>query len=211
MRYDLTTRRKIYSTMLSYDTDIESILKTLFVTSKPYSDILKRLLVINNEDCLDMSNEKYQQVIDSMYLGDLIDKEYIKLNPKIARKTHQEVKTYLVISVGNFKPAKTKGYRDYNIYFDIVCYNDVLELDNYKNRPITIAGYIDGILNSLTSNQANMGDLKSHFKSSGIGECQFLGFDGSTLNEDFSVYTLTYQCKHFTEDIQDINKVVEDA
>ena len=95
MRYDLVTRNKIYSTMLAYEKDIEAILKVLFVSSKPYSDILKRLLIINNKDCLDMSNEDYQKVIDSIYLGDLIEKGYIKLNPKIERGTHEEIKTYL--------------------------------------------------------------------------------------------------------------------
>ena len=169
MRYDLTTRNKIYSTMLAYEKDIEAILKVLFVSSKPYSDILKRLLVINNKDCLDMSNEDYQKVIDSMYLGDLIDKGYIKLNPKIERGTHEDIKTYLFINVDNFENSKIKGYRDYIIFFDIVCYNDVWQLNDYKNRPLSIAGYIDGILNSLTSNQINFGDLKSHFKASGIG------------------------------------------
>lgn len=207
MRYDLTTRNKIYSTMLAYEKDIEIILKALFVSSRPYSDILKRLLIINNKDCLDMSNEKYQKVIDSMYLGDLIDKGYIKLNPKIERGTHEEIKTYLFINVDNFENSTTKGYRDYMIFFDIVCYNDVWQLDDYKNRPLTIAGYIDGILNSLTNNQINFGDLKSHFKASGIGQCEFVGCNATTLNEDFSVHTLSYHCKHFSEGMQEITQV----
>lgn len=211
MRYDLIARKQIYSTMLACDKDLETILKVLFVSSKPYSDILKRLLVINNKDCLDMSNEKYQKIIDNMYLGDLLDKGYIKLNPKIQRQTHEQIKTYLFISVDDFRTSNVKAYRDYNIYFDIICYNDVWQLDDYKNRPLSIAGYIDGILNSLTSNQGNLGDLKSHFKSSGIGECQFLGCKASTLNEDFSVHTLSYNCKHFSEDIQNIEKVTNDV
>ena len=211
MRYDLTTRNKIYSTMLAYEKDIEAILKVLFVSSKPYSDILKRLLVINNKDCLDMSNEDYQKVIDSMYLGDLIDKGYIKLNSKIERGTHEEIKAYLLIDIDDFRSSNVKGYRDYNIYFGIVCYNDAVQLSDYKNRPLTIAGYIDGILNSLTNNQINLGDLKSYFKSSGIGECQFLGCSNTTLNEDFCLYTLGYSCKHFSEDIQSMDKVINNA
>lgn len=209
MRYDLITRKEIYSTMLSCDKDIQMILKTLFVSSKPYSDILKRLLIINNKDCLDMSNTDYQKVIDSFYLDDLIDKGYIKLDPKIQRETHEEIKTYVFINIDDFSPSRTKGYRDYVIYFDIICYNDVWQLNNYKNRPLSIAGYIDGILNSLTSNQVNPGNLKSHFKASGIGECQFLGCREVTLNEDFSVHTLSYRCKHFSQDIQSIDKVKE--
>lgn len=210
MRYDLTTRTKIYSTMLAYDKDIENILKVLFVSSKPYSDILKRLLIINNKDCLDMTNQNYQKIINSMYLGDLIDKGYIKLNPKISRQTHEEIKTYLFVSIDDFTSTAVPGYRDYIIYFDIVCYNDVWQLNDFKNRPISIAGYIDGILNSFTSNQNNYGDLKSHFRSSGIGRCQFLSCKSTTLNEDFSVHTLAFQCKHFSEDIKNISEVITD-
>jgi len=89
MRKDLISFKPIYSSLLSCDQDMEKILKTLFISSKPYSDMLKRLLVINNKDCLDMSNKDYQQVIDTYSLGDLIDKNYIRLNPKVARGTHE--------------------------------------------------------------------------------------------------------------------------
>jgi hypothetical protein len=89
MRKDLISFKPIYSSLLSCDKDVEKILKTLFISSKPYSDILKRLLIINNKDCLDLSNQDYKQIIDSYSLGDLIDKNYIRLNPKIARGTHE--------------------------------------------------------------------------------------------------------------------------
>jgi len=53
MKKDLILNKKIYSPFLSIDKDIEKILKTLFITSRPYSDLLKRLLIINNKNCLD--------------------------------------------------------------------------------------------------------------------------------------------------------------
>jgi hypothetical protein len=56
MRKDLITFKPIYSTFLSCDKDIQMILKTLFVTSRPYSDILKKLLVINSKDCLEKND-----------------------------------------------------------------------------------------------------------------------------------------------------------
>jgi hypothetical protein len=89
MRKDLISFKPLYSSLLTCDKDIEKVLKTLFISSKPYSDILKRLLIINNKDCLDLSNQDYKQIIDSYSLGDLIDKNYIRLNPKIARGTHE--------------------------------------------------------------------------------------------------------------------------
>jgi len=87
MRKDLISLKPIYSTFLSCDKDIQTILKTLFVSSRPHSDILKKLLVINSKDCLE-DKEEYKRVIDSMSVKDLIDKGYIRLNPKISRGTH---------------------------------------------------------------------------------------------------------------------------
>ena len=89
MRKDLISFRPINSSFFSCDVDIQAILKTLFVTSRPYSDMLKRLLIINNKDCLDTTNQDYQKMIDNFSLGDLIDKGYIRLNSKISRGTHE--------------------------------------------------------------------------------------------------------------------------
>ena len=210
MKKDLVTYKKIQSSFISCDKDIEAILKTLFVSSRPYSDLLKRLLVINNKDCLDMSNQEYQKVIDKMGVQDLIERGYIKLDNKINRGTHEEIKSYILISLDGFGTSKASPYyRDYNINFDIVCYNDAWVLNNYKIRPLAIVGYIDGILNSLTSPQAN-GTLKPSIKLTGIGSYNFLGCNLHILNEDISMYTLSYRGKHFTEDLEDINKVMEE-
>ena len=64
MRKDLVKTQPLYSSFLSCDKDTETIIKTLFVDSKPYSDILKRLLVVNKPDCLDTENTDYQKLID---------------------------------------------------------------------------------------------------------------------------------------------------
>lgn len=209
MRKDLISFKPIYSSLLSCDKDVEKILKTLFISSKPYSDILKRLLIINNKDCLDMSNSDYKQVIDNYSLGDLISKNYIRLNPKIARGTHEEIKTYIIVTLDNFISNRASDhYIDYNINFDIICYNDAWVLDDYKVRPLMICGYIDGILNSLTQdNQLLEKTHQSHIKLSGIGEYNFLGCNFNVLNEDLSMYTLSYHGTHFIEDIKQIGVV----
>ena len=161
MRKDLISFKPIYSSLLTCDKDIQKILKTLFISSKPYSDLLKRLLIINNKDCLDTSRKDYQKVIDSFSLGDLIDKGYIRLNSKVARGTHEQIKTYILVSLDNFRSnPRSAHYIDYSINFDILCYNDAWVLDDYRIRPIMICGYIDGILNSLT--QDNQRSEKTH-------------------------------------------------
>ena len=48
------------SSFLSCEKDAEAIIKKLFVDSRPYSDELKRLLLINTKDCLlDKTNPAY--------------------------------------------------------------------------------------------------------------------------------------------------------
>jgi hypothetical protein len=73
MRKDLIKIQPLRSSFLSCEKDTETILKTLFVDSKPYSDVLKRLLIVNNPDCLDMENQDYKKIIDSKSLGQMID------------------------------------------------------------------------------------------------------------------------------------------
>jgi len=60
------------SSFMSCEKDLENILKRLFVESQPYSDELKKLLVINTKDCLD--NDKsltYRNAIKDMSLAKL--------------------------------------------------------------------------------------------------------------------------------------------
>jgi hypothetical protein len=53
MKRDLVLNKPLASSFLSCEKDTETILRKLFVESKPHSDILKRLLVIQAKDCLD--------------------------------------------------------------------------------------------------------------------------------------------------------------
>ena len=64
MRRDLVKIGGIDSSFLSCEKDTEIILRRLFIDSRPYSDYLKRLLLINTPDCLDdMTNPKYLDII----------------------------------------------------------------------------------------------------------------------------------------------------
>lgn len=213
MRRDLITFKPVYSSFFSCGRDIQGVLKTLFVSSRPYSDLLKRLLIINSKDCLDTTNIDYQKVIDGFSLGDLIEKGYIRLNSKVSRGTHEEIKSYILVSLDNFSPDRTSSqYRDCMINFDILCYNDAWVLNDYEIRPLMICGYIDGILNSLSNNNINASkSYKSQIKLSGIGKYQFMGCNYHVLNEDLSMYTLSYYGKHFSQDIQKIGEINSNA
>ena len=73
MRKDLALRPVDFtSSFLSCEKDLETILRKLFVESQPYSDKLKRLLVINTKDCLSNTDSVvYQKIIKNMSLAKL--------------------------------------------------------------------------------------------------------------------------------------------
>lgn len=205
MRKDAILSKEIYSSFFSCEIDAQTIVRKLFVDSNPYSDRLKRLLIINKPDCLDQTNQNYKKLIDNKPLSVLRKEGYVRLNPKIARKEFEEIKSYILITFDNFSPnRKDPKFMDCTVNFDIICYDDEWDLQGFKERPIMIAGYIDGVLNALTDENkaAIMGKktLGNNIKLSGLGEYKFLGCNLVVLNEDISMYTLSYRAVHLTQD-----------
>lgn len=186
-RDTILTANRFNSSFLSCEKDIEMILRKLFVESVPYSDILKRLLVINTKDCLENESQTVLEKLKQTSLSQLIKDKYIRLSPKIEIEEHDEVKAYLIISSDNYTTNETNPYyRDCTITFDIICYTDYWDIGNYRLRPLKIAGYIDGILNNA--------------KLSGIGTFNFIGCNELILNETLSGYTLSYRAIHGNDD-----------
>ena len=112
------------STFLSCETDQETIWRRLFVESRPYSDKLKKLLVINTADCLDEEQIQYQEIIDGINLQDLKDRQYLKNVPKLEFGEHEEVKAYILLEFDDFIPTGNPHYRDCTITFSIICHLD---------------------------------------------------------------------------------------
>lgn len=176
------------SSFLSCEKDTESIIRKLFVDSKPYSDMLKRLLLINTPDCLnDMTNQVYINKIKNTSIKDLREQGYIRLEPKIKLSENEEVKSYIVISFDNFVPNATNPeFRDCIVMIDVICHTDYWDVGNFRLRPLKIAGYIDGILNGC--------------KLSGIGKFQFAGCNELILDDNLSGYCLMYSAIHGSDD-----------
>lgn len=190
MKKDLALRPVDFtSSFLSCEKDLEAILRKLFIESQPYSDELKKLLVINTKDCLDnKTSQVYQDAIKDMSLAKLREKGYIKFEPKIKMPEHEEVKSYLIFAFDNFRPNyQNPEFRDCSIYIDVLCHTDYWDLGNFRLRPIKICGYIDAILNKS--------------RLSGIGTLQFAGCNQLVLDETLSGYTLTYSAIHGTDDV----------
>jgi hypothetical protein len=86
-------------------------------------------------------------MVRSTTLKELLDKEYIRLTPKVKLFEHEEVKAYIIITFESFVPSGNPEFRDCIVTFEIVCHNDYWDIGNYRQRPFKIMGYIDGILN----------------------------------------------------------------
>ena len=174
------------ASFLSCEKDTETILKKLFVESKPYSDILKKLLIIDQPDCLDSTQAQYKLLIDKYSLHDLFEKEYIILTPRLDKLMHNELQSTILIEFKTFTPTTNSYYRDCTVSFTIVCPLDIWQLNDYKLRPYQIAGYIDGILNNS--------------KLSGIGTLQFEGASEAPLDENYGGLILRYIATHGDDD-----------
>ena len=177
------------SSFLSCEKDAEAIINKLLVESRPYSDELKRLLLINTKDCLlDRTNPAYLEKIKKTSVADLRKQGYIKTSPKLTMGENEEVKSYILITFDNFSPNDNNDYfRDCIIEIDIICHTDYWDLEGFAVRPLKIAGYIDGILNKT--------------RMSGIGRLNFLSCNEIVLNENLSGYCLMYSATHGNDDI----------
>lgn len=175
------------SSFLSCEKDLQEIIEKLFVFSGPYSEKLKRLLVINNENCLDENITEYSKAMKEYSVKRLKQETYIKFNPKIKFPEHEDIKSYLIFGFDNFVPNATNPqFRDNIVTIDIMCHTDCWDLGDYKIRPLVIAGYIDGILNNS--------------RLTGIGKFEFLGCSELILSENLAGYTLMYKAIHGSDD-----------
>lgn len=185
-------KKNFRSSFLSCTKDQETIWRKLFVESRPYSDKLKKLLVINAPNCLDDSQQQYQDIIRQITIKDLKDHQYIKAVPKLSFGEHEEVRSYIMLEFDDFVPTDNPMYRDCVVSLTIICHLDYWEMDDYDLRPWKIAGYVDGILNEE--------------RLSGIGTLQFLGANQLILNEYLGGVQLRYLATHSkTDDGEKIN------
>lgn len=176
------------SSFLSVDKDTNLILRKLLIESRPYSDMLKRLLLIPERDCItNMSNIVYNKTIQEASVKWLWENGYITNNPKIKLKEYDEKKSILLITFDNFTRNKTNPqFRDCQVSFQILSHNDLWDIGDYQIRPIKIAGYIDGILNNC--------------RLTGIGTFQFQGGQLLKINEQYMGYSIVYNAIHGSDD-----------
>ena len=185
MLVDLT--KPIKSSFLSVERDFRLIIEKLFADNPQHAKKLKRLLVINEPDCIDNTTSEVYQQAENMTVGDLIKKGYIRFNPKMKFYEHEDVKSYIILSMDNFVTNGTNPqFRDCTVYFDVICHSDCWDMGDFRERPFYIMGYIDGLLNNE--------------RLSGIGTFQFAGANELVLDENLSGYTMGFLAIHGTDD-----------
>ena len=114
----ITTRmnpKDFQASFLSSEKDMETIFKKLFVESKPYSDILKRLLIIDQSDCLDPKQNKYQEIINEYSIHRMKKEGYILVIPRIEQLIHDNFKSHILIEFDDFV-RKVEVLNLYNKY-----------------------------------------------------------------------------------------------
>lgn len=186
MKKDLAVKQ-LKSSFLSVEKDIGTIINKLFIESRPYSDMLKRLLMINTKDCLENQTDVCRELIANTSVKDLKEKGYIRIIPKLDFGEHEEVKSYILITMDNFTPNdENPEFRDCTISFDIICHTKYSDLGDYRIRPLKICGYIDGILDKA--------------RLSGIGILNFIGANQLILSEELQGYSLVYRAVHGSDD-----------
>jgi hypothetical protein len=87
MKRDTRRTTPITSSFLSCEKDTETILRKLFIESKPYSNVLKRLLVVQAKDCLD--NDAYDAEVEHISIAQLRKNGYIILEPRVELQEHE--------------------------------------------------------------------------------------------------------------------------
>ena len=181
MKRDLVINPMFFtSSFLSCEKDYETIIRRLFIESQPYSDHLKRLLVLSTPDCLDnKTSETYNKIIRETTVDTLRRDGYLKIEPKLRLLDHEDIKAYIIVEFDNFTPNATNPeFRDHIISFDIICHFDQWHLKDFQLRPYRIAAEIDSMID------------KKHL--AGIGETQFLGANQIILNDEFAGISLMY-------------------
>ena len=180
-------RKNFQRSFISHQADQEMIWRKLFVDSEGYSDILYRLLVIDQKDCLDETQAQYKELISQYNVGRLKKEGYITAVPRIQLEEHETNKTYILFEMDNMVPNGTNPeYMDSMITFTIFSNFDSWELNDYQIRPWVIAGYINGLLNGS--------------RLTGIGKLECIGASQFAMNEHFGGVMIRYNAVHGQED-----------
>lgn len=150
----------------------------IIVNKMLHNENLKKLLYIQDKNCLSLPNLTDEQTLS------LINKN-ILLVPKI--KVNKDDGAYIIIEYDNFMTnANNPEFRDSLLHFYIVCSEDHALLSDFQLRTYKIAGELESMFNDqyLT----------------GFGTLKFVSAINTIINQEFPCLVLTYISVHGSED-----------
>lgn len=159
---------------------VEKFLKKI-VEKLMFNQPLQKLLYYPDKHCLSLTALTQDQIFS--LLGN-----QIKIVPKV--QVDESVMAYVIISFDRFTPSleSSTTFREVSLSFDVLCHYDYWSLDDFKLRPYSIAGAIDGVIN------------KSNFSDTGGGIANFVQARQLVLNEYLGGVTLDYVISTLGED-----------
>lgn len=165
-----------YSSFASVEKLLKQVIDKL-MNNQP----LQKLLFYSDKHCLDLPVLNQDQVFS--LLGN-----QIKVVPKL--QVDDGVMAYVIISFDKFVPSLSTAttFREVSLSFDILCHYDFWSLDDFKLRPYSIAGAIDGAIN------------RSTFSDMDGGIAHFVQARQLVLNEYLGGVTLDYTISTLGED-----------
>lgn len=179
---------------MSIEQDREQIIRKLFVESKPYSDYLKRLMIISEKDCLDDTKHQYQTIVDEYSLSRMTQEGYIRFSPRFPFEEFDKARSYICVLFNDVVPsAANPEFNNIGIQLFCVTPMDYWELNNYQTRAWKMAGYVNGILDKS--------------RLSGIGVLNFAGATEFCFDENLGGVMMTYVGTHSTDDEEKISVV----
>lgn len=158
---------------------VEKVLQDI-VDKLAFHKPLQKLLYYSEKHCLSMKDLTQDQIFS--LLGN-----QIKIVPKL--QVDENVMAYIIISFERFIPTlSTTSFREITLSFDILCHYDYWSLDDFKLRPYSIAGAIDGTINK--SSFAGVGGVANFVQAKQLVLNEYLGgvtldYTISTLGEDY--------------------------
>lgn len=162
-----------FSTFTSVEKTLAEVVDRLMRNER-----LKKLLYYADKHALGLPNLNQEQTFGLL-------NEQIKIVPKL--KVDPDTKPYIIISLDKFVPLPSQTtFRSISLSFDVLCAYDHWLLDDFKLRPYSIAGEIDGMINNSFINGSNVAD--------------FVGAQQLVLNEHLGGVSLYYNLETFFDD-----------
>lgn len=162
-----------YSSFQMVEQNLREVVELLLKNER-----LKRLLYYTDPQALKLPKLTNEQTISLL-------NHQIRLIPKL--ELDDNAKSYVIITLDNFEPQQGQNtFKSAVLSFDIISPFNCWSLGDFKLRPYSIAGEIDGLINKSTV--------------TGLGIAKFIGGKSLILNDKLGGLALYYSVEAFGED-----------